>query len=107
MSWKPPAPLPECYSLAVTMPGVGHMRRREFITLLGGSAVPWPLAAHAQQSEQVRRIGVLMPLTADDADEQALMPIFVQAVQQLGWTEGLNLRIDFRGAGANPDDSRK
>jgi putative ABC transport system substrate-binding protein len=83
------------------------VNRREFITLLGGAAVAWPLAARAQQSERVRRIGVLMPLTADDADEQTLMPIFVQGVQQLGWTEGRNLRIDFRGAGANPDDSRK
>jgi ABC-type uncharacterized transport system substrate-binding protein len=83
------------------------MRRREFITLLGGAAATWPLAARAQQRDQMRRIGVLMPLTADDADEQALMPIFVQALQQLGWTEGRNLRIDFREAGANPDDSRK
>jgi putative ABC transport system substrate-binding protein len=83
------------------------MRRREFITLLGGAAVAWPLAAGAQQTERVRRIGVLMPLTAEDADEQALMLIFVQALQQLGWTDGRNLRIDFRGASANPDDSRK
>jgi putative tryptophan/tyrosine transport system substrate-binding protein len=81
------------------------MKRREFITLLGGAAA-WPLVARAQP-ERMRRIGVLMPLTADDADEQALMPIFVQGVQHLGWTEGRNLRIDFRGAGANPDDSRK
>jgi putative tryptophan/tyrosine transport system substrate-binding protein len=83
------------------------MRRREFITLLGGAAAAWPLAARGQPGERVRRIGVLMPLTADDADEQALMPIFVQGLQQLGWTDGSNLRIDFRGAGANPDDSRR
>jgi putative tryptophan/tyrosine transport system substrate-binding protein len=82
------------------------MRRREFIALLGGAAVAWPLAARAQQ-ERMRRVGVLTPLTADDADEQALMLIFVQGLQQLGWTDDRNLRIDFRGAGANPDDSRK
>jgi putative ABC transport system substrate-binding protein len=82
------------------------VRRREFITLLGGAAA-WPLAARAQQGERMRRIGVLMPLTADDADEQAVMLIFVQALQQLGWTDGSNLRIDLRGAGANLDDSRK
>ena len=83
------------------------IRRREFITLLGGAAATWPLPARAQQPERVRRVGVLMPLTADDADEQALMLIFVQGLQQLGWTDGRNLRIDLRGAGANPDDSRK
>jgi putative ABC transport system substrate-binding protein len=82
------------------------MNRREFITLLGGTAA-WPLAARAQQLDRVRRIGVLIPLTADDADEQALMRIFVQGLQQLGWIDGRNLRIDFRGPGANPDDSRK
>jgi ABC-type uncharacterized transport system substrate-binding protein len=82
------------------------MRRRDFITLIG-SAAAWPLAARAQQGERMRRIGVLMPLTADDADEQVVMPIFVQGLQQLGWTDGRNLRIDFRGAGANLDDSRK
>jgi putative ABC transport system substrate-binding protein len=82
------------------------MKRREFITLLGGAAA-WPLAARAQQGERMRRIGVLMPLTADDAGEQEVMLIFVQALQQLGWTDGRNLRIDFRGAGANLDDSRK
>jgi putative tryptophan/tyrosine transport system substrate-binding protein len=82
------------------------MKRREVIALLGGSAATWPLAAHSQQ-ERMRRVGVLMPLTADDADEQALMLIFVQGLQQLGWTDDRNLRIDFRGAGANPDNSRK
>jgi len=74
---------------------------------LGGAAATWPLPARAQQRERVRRVGVLMPLTADDAGEQALMLIFVQGLQQLGWTDGRNLRIDLRGAGANPDDSRK
>jgi putative ABC transport system substrate-binding protein len=83
------------------------MKRRQFITLLGGAAAAWPLAARAQQGERMRRIGVLMPLTTDDAGEQEVMLIFVQALQQLGWTDGRNLRIDFRGAGANLDDSRK
>jgi ABC-type uncharacterized transport system substrate-binding protein len=82
------------------------VKRRAFITLLGGAAA-WPLAARAQQGGRMRRIGVLMPLTADDAGEQEIMLIFVQALQQLGWADGRNLRIDFRGAGANLDNSRK
>jgi ABC-type uncharacterized transport system substrate-binding protein len=81
------------------------IRRREF--MVGGVAAAWPLATRAQQGDRMRRIGVLMPLTTDDAGEQEVMLIFVQALQQLGWTDGRNLRIDFRGAGANLDDSRK
>ena len=75
------------------------MRRREFITLLGGAA--WPLAARAQQSERVRRIGVLMYLAADDAEGQARLAAFAQALQQLGWSDGRNLRIDTRWATAD------
>jgi putative tryptophan/tyrosine transport system substrate-binding protein len=83
------------------------MKRREFITLLGGTAAAWPFAARAQQDVRMRRIGVLMPLTADDADERALMPVFLRGLEQLGWIDGRNVRIDYREAGANPDDSRK
>jgi putative ABC transport system substrate-binding protein len=74
------------------------VRRREFITLLGGTAVAWPLAAHAQQRGAIRRIGVLMPLAADDAEAMARITIFVQALQELGWTAGHNLRIEYRWA---------
>jgi putative ABC transport system substrate-binding protein len=74
------------------------MRRREFITLLGGAAAAWPLAARAQQSERLRRIGVLMYWTADDAEGQARLAAFAQALQQLGWS---NLRIDTRWATAD------
>ena len=79
------------------------MKRREFIALLGGAAV-WPLAARAQKGEQVRRIGVLMYLPADDPEGQARYAALVQALTQLGWTEGRNLRIDTRWA--NADDIR-
>jgi putative ABC transport system substrate-binding protein len=71
------------------------MRRREFITLAGGLAV-WPLAARAQQSEQMRRIGVLIPLAKDDPEAQARIAAFVQGLQKLGWTEGRNLQIEYR-----------
>src|SRR3989442_552717 len=76
------------------------MRRREFITLLGGASVAWPLAARAQQPERVRRIGVLTALTSDDPESQARLMAFAQGLQELGWTIGRNVRIDTRwGAG--------
>src|SRR5262249_37489593 len=76
------------------------IRRREFITLLGGAAAAWPVAARAQQSERARRIGVLMPLAADDPEGQTRLGAFLQELQQLGWRIGSNLRIDHRwGAG--------
>src|SRR5262245_58000112 len=80
------------------------MRRREFITLLGGAAA-WPLAARAQQSERVRRVGVLTYLAADDVEGQARLAAFAQALKQLGWSEGRNLRIETRWATA--DDIRR
>ena len=74
------------------------MKRREFITLIGGAAT-WPLAARAQQGERVRRIGVLLGgAGADDADMQANIAAFLQVLQQLGWTVGQNIRIDYRFA---------
>jgi putative tryptophan/tyrosine transport system substrate-binding protein len=82
------------------------MQRREFITLLGG-AVAWPLAARAQQPERVRRIGVLGGGGADDADAQANIAAFWQALEKLGWTVGRNLRIEIRQGAANTDDTRK
>jgi putative tryptophan/tyrosine transport system substrate-binding protein len=72
------------------------MGRREFITLLGGGAAGWPLGARAQQRERMRRVGVLMPFTADDAEGQARLLAFAQGLQQLGWAVGGNLRIGSR-----------
>jgi putative ABC transport system substrate-binding protein len=77
------------------------MQRREFITLLGGAATAWPLVAHAQQGERMRRIGVLMYLAPDDAEAQARMAAFAEALKQLGWSEGRNLSMDIRWATAN------
>ncbi|MET0706691.1 MAG: ABC transporter substrate-binding protein [Tardiphaga sp.] len=79
------------------------MRRREFIALLGGAAVAWPLAARAQQPERMRRIGVLMNLAADDPEGQARLTAFLQRLQQLGWTDGRNLRIDYRWGTGDAD----
>jgi len=74
--------------------------RRDFITLLGGAAAAWPLAARAQQTERVRRIGVFMPGTTDDSEYQAGTGAFLQALGELGWIIGRNVRIDYRwGAG--------
>src|SRR6187455_2175904 len=78
-----------------------QLKRREFITLLGGAAAAWPLGARAQQSERVRHIGVLMYMPADDAEGQARLAAFTQALQQLGWSDGGNLRIDTRWATAD------
>ena len=76
------------------------MQRREFITLLGGAAAAWPLAARAQQSDRVRRIGVFMNLAADDPESSVEMAAFVGGLQQRGWTLGDNLQIEYRwGAG--------
>jgi putative ABC transport system substrate-binding protein len=74
------------------------VRRREFITLLGGAAATWPLPARAQQPERMRRIGVLMPYAADNPQAQARMTAFVQELQKLGWTDSRNMRIEYRWA---------
>src|SRR5215469_18233805 len=70
------------------------MRRREFIRLLGGAVAAWPLMARAQQ--RMKRIGVLMVLPADDPETQARLAAFAQGLQQLGWTVGQNVRVDYR-----------
>jgi putative ABC transport system substrate-binding protein len=82
------------------------MRRREFMTLLGGAAA-WPLATSAQQGERVRRIGVLMNRAADDPEGEARTVAFVQGLQQLGWTDGRNVRIDIRWVAGGTDRIRK
>ena len=78
------------------------MQRREFTMLLGGAAA-WPLAARAQQPGRLRRIGVLMNLASDDAEEQARLAAFQQELNRLGWNVGGNLRIDYRWGAANAD----
>ena len=79
------------------------MRRREFITLLGGAAATWPLAAYAQQPDGVRRIGVLMPLAATDPSMKRQVAAFVRQLQELGWAEGRNLQIDYRWAAGDAE----
>ena len=83
------------------------LQRREFITLLGGAAAAWPLAARAQQGERMRRIGVLMNLAADDTEAQARLAAFLQGLQELGWTVGRNVQIDYRWSAADADRIRK
>ena len=83
------------------------MRRREFFGLLGGVAAAWPVAARAQQGERVRRVGVLMPASADDPEFQARVGAFLQGLALLGWTIGRNVRIDTRWATANAADIRR
>src|SRR5262245_1035747 len=83
------------------------MRRREFIIVLCG-AVAWPFAGRAQQQpDRMRRIGVLLPATADDSEYPMLVKAFVGQLNQLGWTEGRNTRIDIRWAGGDVDSNRR
>jgi len=79
------------------------IRRRDFIALLGGGAVAWPLAARAQQPERMRRIGVLMGWNERDREAQSNLAAFVQELQQLGWTDGRNMRIDYRWSNGDVD----
>jgi putative ABC transport system substrate-binding protein len=83
------------------------MKRRDFIRWIGGSAAAWPLAAHAQQAERMRRIGVLAAITADDPEAQARNASFLQRLGELGWTVGRNVRIDYRWGTGNPSDNRR
>src|SRR5215472_5568181 len=77
------------------------MRRRDFITLLGGAAAGWPLAARAQQGDRVRRIGVLMGPDENDPVAKTYVSAFTQALADLGWTDGRNVRMDLRWAGGD------
>jgi ABC-type uncharacterized transport system substrate-binding protein len=83
------------------------VRRREFITLLGGAAASWPLSARAQQAERIRRIGVLMPAAADDRDAQDRLASFLQGLQQSGWSVGRNVRIEYRWSASDMESMRK
>src|SRR4051812_5125133 len=83
------------------------MRRREFLSLVGGCAATWPLVARAQQREQLRRVGILLPAAADDAEYQARLGAFLQALALLGWTIGRNVRIDTRWATTDVAEIRR
>ena len=83
------------------------MRRRQFITMLGGAAAAWPLAARAQQRERMRRVGILMNAAAEDSEAQSHVAAFQQGMQELGWSVGRNLRIDLRWGGNDPDRWRR
>jgi putative ABC transport system substrate-binding protein len=82
------------------------VRRRQFITLLGGASA-WPLAARGQQGERIRRVGVLMSRAANDPQGQARVAAFQQALQQLGWDDGRSVRIDIRWGEDDVERSRK
>src|SRR6266576_5197199 len=82
------------------------MRRREFIAVVGGAAA-WPLAARAQQSERMRRIGVLLPAARDEAEQQSWLGAFLQGLAQSGWITGRNIRIETRWTKFDPEETRK
>src|SRR4249920_4056566 len=79
------------------------MRRRDFITLVGGAAAAWPLAAWAQQTDRIRRVGVLMGYPENDLEGPAFFAAFREGLEKLGWVEGRNIRLDTRWA--TPDDA--
>ena len=83
------------------------MKRREFITLLGGAAAAWPLAARAQEGEKIRRIDILVPYAANDLEGQAQVAGFLQGLQQLGWSDGRNVRIDTRWVAGDAERVRR
>ena len=82
------------------------MKRREFIALFGGAAAVWPVAARAQQPDRMRRIGALAGIE-DDGEGRARFASFQQGLQQLGWTHGRNVQIDYRFGGGDADNIRK
>ena len=82
------------------------IRRRQFITLLGGAAAAWPLAAGAQQGDRVRHIGVLMTYDENDPEGRGYVSAFTHALADLGWTDGRNVRMDVRWGGGDPNRMR-
>src|SRR5215831_4723881 len=101
---------PVCCTPKDLLPGGGHphmIGRREFVTLLGGAAVAWPMAARAQQPERTRRIVIFLNAAADDPRYQPWVGAFLQALALLGWTIGRNVRIDTRWSGANAAETRR
>jgi ABC-type uncharacterized transport system substrate-binding protein len=93
--------------MAACWPQDSNMRRRDFIVATVGSALARPNLARAQQNGRIRRIAALMPFTATDAQAQARNAAFLQGLQQLGWTVGRNIQIDYRWSAGNVDDTRK
>jgi putative ABC transport system substrate-binding protein len=85
---------------------MSHVRRREFITLLGGAGIAWPLAARAQQSERMRRVGVLMAYAESDPEAQVRVVAFRQGLRELAWTEGRNVQMDYRYGTGEPERAR-
>src|SRR5258708_15035673 len=83
------------------------MRRREFLGVLGGAAATWPLVARAQQPERVRRIGVLINVAADDPEARTRIAALVQGLERLGWTDGRNVRIEYRWGAGDADRFRR
>ena len=83
------------------------MRRREFIALLGGAAVAWPLAARAQQRQRVRHVGVLLPLAENDPETQSRVKAFRYGLRDVDWVEGRNIRIDYRFSTLDPNQIRQ
>jgi putative tryptophan/tyrosine transport system substrate-binding protein len=83
------------------------LRRREFITLLGGAAAAWPLSARAQQRERIRRIGIITPLVADDPEAPVRIAAFLTGLEQLGWVDRRNVRLDYRWTAGDPERRRK
>src|SRR5262249_11766914 len=84
-----------------------HIARRKFLATLGGAAAAWPLGARAQQADLLRRVGVLMNLTAADDDASRRVTALAQGLQQLGWTDGRNVRIDYRWGAIDADRARR
>src|SRR5664279_3662472 len=83
------------------------MQRRDFITLLGGAVALWPFSARAQQTKRMQRVGVLLNFAADDPEAQAQNLAFLQALEQLGWTDGRNVRIETRWTAGDAGRTRK
>ena len=79
------------------------MRRREFIKVISGAAATWPFAVHAQQPDRIRRLGVLMAVAESDADVRKGIALFQQRLQELGWKDGHNIRIDYRWGDADAE----
>src|SRR5215470_14527303 len=105
LAWALPTGLALCSCLVACQSDCGRtrrlMNRRDFISLLGGAAVAWPLAAEAQLTERVRRIGLLMVHVESDQEGQTLAAAFREGLLKSGWTEGRNIRIDTRWAGGD------
>jgi putative ABC transport system substrate-binding protein len=85
---------------------LSQLKRREFVTLLGGATIAWPFATHAQQPERMRRIGVLTTLPENDSESQARFGAFREGLAKLGWTEGREVRIDYRWAAGDQERAR-